>query len=836
MTSCDQSRIVISVAARQLAETVRRRGGLAAPLYAGISGLEGSRIHRDFQQEAARLFPGHQLFPELSLKALYRDDRLPFDLQVQGRCDLVVRAPDGQLRLIEVKGFRGQAETLPPDGDPAHEAQALLYAHMLLAGDYLPGPKPQALDLEVRYVAFDGGPPLILSQSWTKEALALEFARLCADYGRCLAPLYLHRLKRNQTNQTASFPYQGLREGQKVMMKEVIAAIRDKSLLFVQAPTGIGKTMATLYPALKAQANDLTDQIFYLTPTRSQRKVAEDSLDDLEAEGFLVRSLTLQAKEQICLSPEHFCDMRVCPYAVDFYDRLQEALAASYGQRRLLPQSVQDLARTYQLCPFELSLALIPTVDTVICDYNYVFNPRIRLHILDENELRYTLLVDEAHNLARRSREMFSALLTRSGLQSLKEGLAPFKGRPGLGDKGLAAAVKILDRLLLIFERFSRLLASDQDPPSQPTLFEALKAYQPVRGEKFLATKIPPPWLMEDLSSLTGLLTRFFLDHPDFPGRQALMIPYFDLVFFQRVAEEYYDETYITSWRLADKGEIFMTLLALDASKPLTALYRGRSPVIFFSATLTPLPYYRSLLDARSDQDKPQVIQLKSPFPRERRLLVAYEAHSLRYKDRPQSLAAIAQLIRQVAHLRKGHYLVFSPSFSYQRQLVRALSAQKDPTIDYLVQPARMTEAQKNHYLAYFRRPRQEKALVGLTVIGSLFNEGVDLVGEELTGVIIIGTGLPGLSPERDILRQYYDGKTGQGYEYAYVWPGFNRVTQAAGRLIRSENDFGLVLLVDDRYGRSDYRQLFPEDWQVHHVDNPEECLDLIGGFWKDFD
>lgn len=829
---------IIKVAARQLAESVRRRGGLAAPLYAGISGLEGSRIHRDFQEGAPRLFPGRQVFPEVSLKGLYQDQDLPFDLQVQGRCDLVTLSAKGDLTLIEVKGFRGQAQSLPEAGDPAHLAQAYVYGHLLLTSDFVKerGLEPKALDLEVRYLPFDGGTPLIISQKWSKEALAQEFDKLCQDYGKLLTPLFLHRLDRDRSNRAASFPYLELREGQKAMMQEVIAAIRDKSLLFVQAPTGIGKTMATLYPALKAQANDLTDQIFYLTPTRSQRQVAEDSLEDLEAQGFRIRSLTLQAKEQSCLAPQYFCDMRVCPYAVNFHDGLAKALIASYETRRLLPGTIQDLARTWQLCPFELAMALIPTSDVVICDYNYVFNPRIRLHDLDEPQARYSLLVDEAHNLARRSREMFSAVLTRSGLQGLKEGLTPFKKGSGQGDKGLAAALGILDRLLLALERFDRLLASHEDKEAQAGLMEALKACQPVRAEKFLATRIPPPWIMEDLASLTGLLTRFLLEHPDFPGRQALMLPYFDLLYFQRVADDYYDQAYITSFKPGDKGEFYLTLLALDASKQLTALYRDRSPVVFFSATLTPLPYYLSLLDARSALEKPQVIRLKSPFPRERRLMVAYQAHSLRYQDRPQSLPAIARLIRQVAGLRKGNYLVFSPSFAYQRQLVRILSAEKDDRIDYLVQPARMTQAQRDKYLAYFQREKQDKSLLGLTVMGSLFNEGVDLVGEALTGVIIIGTGLPGLSPERDILRQYYDGKSGQGYDYAYVWPGFNRVTQAAGRLIRSEEDFGFVLLIDDRYGRPDYGRLFPDDWQVHHVDQEDECLDLIREFWKDFD
>lgn len=839
MTSDKTNKETLTVAVRDLAESVARRGGLASPLQAGISGLEGSALHREFIEEADRLFPGQELFPELTLVGLYSDEALPFDLQVQGRCDLVTLPPGGRASLIEVKGFRGQAASLPPDGDPAHLAQASLYAHMLLSSDFLSsrGANAEALDLELRYIAFDGGPPLVIRRSWTREELATEFAALCGAYARSLAPLHRHRALRDQANREASFPYEDLRDGQKEVMQEVLAAIRDRTVLFVQAPTGIGKTMATLYPAIKAQANQLTDRIFYLTPTRSQRKVAEDSLDLLGSQGFHIRSLTLQAKESLCLAPEYFCDQRRCPYALAFYDNLREARLDSYSYQRLVPARIRELAEKHRICPFEFSLALIPSTDVVICDYNYVFNPRIRLQgLLDDPGHRYALLVDEAHNLARRSREMFSASLSRSGLLKLKEGLASLPKLRKRDQAGLLSASRPLDDLLRSLDRFRDFLTAGKPPEEKDPLLLELKDCRPVYRDRFLATKNIPPRLLEEVARLTAQLTRFLQEHEDFPGRQALLLPYFDLIHFQRVAERYYDEAYICSWRPGGDDDLAMTLLALDASRHLTDIYRGRSPVVFFSATLSPLPYYLSLLDAQSAVEKPEIVKLKSPFPSERRLVICYEEFSLRYGDRALSLDAIARLIGQVVRLRRGHYLVFSPSFAYQRQLVAALSRQEKEDIDYVVQPPQMTEKQKNRFLAYFQKTGRDKALVGLTVMGSLLNEGIDLKGEELTGVLVIGTGLPGLSPEGDILRQYYDGKTGQGFEFAYVWPGFNRVTQAAGRLIRSGEDYGLVLLIDDRYGRPDYRQLLPEDWQAHHTEDRQECLELIRDFWGNFD
>ncbi len=838
MTSDKADKMTLTVAVRDLAERVRRQGGLVSPLHAGISGSEGSGIHREFVEEADQLFPDQELFPELTLRSLYTDDSLPFKLQIQGRCDLVTLSPQGRASLIEVKGFRGQAASIPPDGDPAHLAQALIYAHMLLAGDFLSshGGQTEALDLELRYIPLDRGQPLILRSHWTKSELAAEFEELCRVYAGSLAPLYKHRALRDKANQTASFPYEDLRQGQKELMQEVLAAIRDKTVLFVQAATGIGKTMATLYPAIKAQANQLTDRIFYLTPTRSQRKVAEDSLDELESKGFRIRSLTLQAKQAQCLAPELYCDMRRCPYALNFYDNLQKALLDSYAWQRLTPARVRELAEKHEICPFELSLALIPTTDVVICDYNYIFNPRIRFHtLLDDPDHRYTLLVDEAHNLARRSREMFSARLAKSDLLKLKEGLGGLHKVYSQGKAGALSASRLLDSLIGSLESFRKFLTASQAPDGEDPFLKDLKEYRPVCREHFLATKSPPAQLLDRVSKLTAQLTGFFQAHEDFPGRQAFMVPYFELLHFQRVAERYYDQAYITSWRPGEKDELFMTLLALDASRHLTEIYRGRSPVVFFSATLSPLPYYISLLDAQSRSEKPEIVELKSPFPSERRLVICYEEYSLRYGDRALSLEGIARLISQVVRLRRGNYLVFSPSFSYQGQLVKALSRQKAEDIDYVVQPPGMTEKQKNRFLDYFQNTGRDKPLVGLTVMGSLLNEGIDLKGEALTGVIVIGTGLPGLSPERDILRQYYDERQGQGFEFAYVWPGFNRVTQAVGRLIRGGEDYGLALLIDDRYGRPDYRQLIPEDWQARHTGDRQACTAMIQDFWKDF-
>ncbi|HHX19018.1 MAG TPA: DEAD/DEAH box helicase [Clostridiaceae bacterium] len=854
MNKIENMKHEMTVAVRKLAESTRRVGGLGSAMQGGLSGIEGTRIHQLFLKTAHRRFPGCDLFAEESLSGVFAADDLPVDLIVQGRCDLIVLSPKGELTLIEVKGFRGSAHSLPSEGDAAHWTQAYLYAHLLLESGFRDGLMIDASDvtIELHYTSFDVDESFVLTRRMTSDELSIHFDQTCRRYLEVAMPLFEHKMLRNTLNKNAGFPYETLREGQKQMMREVIAAIRDTAKLFIVAPTGIGKTVATLYPAIKAQAGGLTDQIFYLTPTRSQRKIAEQALDDLTSAGFLVRSITFRAKEQLCLAGDLFCNMRKCPYAVNYYEKRHNALRESFKLQRILPEDIIELAKKYEVCPFELSLEIGAGCDVVICDYNYVFNPRVRWsNHLDDTKLKYTLLVDEAHNLARRSNEMFSATLSRTTLLNLVE---MFKNLASTGNierdvvipentatnTALRSEAKkcivAIERLLRRIDQFADILTDTARGSKGAEHIKELSPFKPMFSERFLAMREIPPFFIQDVESLTTALSGFFYKELQFDGREKLMLPYFDLLFFQKVIEHYYDSTYINTWRLYDKGEVVASLLALDASNHLTDIYRDKSPVVFFSATMTPPSYYVSLLDADSSVDKPEILMLDSPFDSSRRFVLNVDAYSIRYKDRHLTLPVITSLILDVIGERKGHYLVFSPSFAYQRMLVNEIKRHKNSANEFLVQPTRMTEKQKNAYLNRFRMPKGKRSLVGMTVIGSLFNEGIDLIGEELTGVIIIGTGLPGVSPEREILRQYYDQKTSKGYEYAFMWPGFNRVTQAVGRLIRNEDDFGLVLLVDDRYSRPDYRALLPEEWRTIHTKDKDETLGLVREFWKNFD
>jgi|LSQX01.1.fsa_nt_gb DNA excision repair protein ERCC-2 len=827
----------INIAVRDLAELSRREGGLASPFYGGVTGVEGIALHKEYARRAPEFFPGAEIYLEYSLAGTYSHPDLPYELKIQGRCDSIA-FEDGSLTLIEVKSFRGSARFLPKDGDTVHWAQAKIYAYLLSQSDFFLEQKSvsETITVALHYLSLDNGELVAHEKTYTRDELEEYFSSICKYYLTSQTALITHRKRRNILNCEASFPFPDLRLGQHDMMREVTAAIRDKQVLFVNAPTGSGKTIAVLYPALKAQAHGLNDSIYYLTPSRSQRTVAEEALSLLREHGFLIRAITIRAKRSMCAQPKLFCDKNKCPFATTYYARLHEALGEFSHKEDLLPDDIFALGQKYQLCPYELSIDLMKSCDLVVCDYNYIFDPRIRWQErLDDPKHKYTLLVDEAHNLAERSRSMFSAIIDSKQIEDLKAILP--QATAEADDPSLVSVLASLTELEELLNSYRNVLAEDVSETNREDFVKRHQELGLFFTQNFFATHVIPPRLESCVARLNFKLMQFFEFFRDFPQREAANIIRFELLFFQRIAEEYYDQAYITAVRRMPEGKMALSLLSLDASEHLTNTYYGKSSVVFFSATLEPYSYFVSLLNARHKTDKPEVLKLNSPFDRKRRLVIAYDEYSVRYRDRALSLAGIAELILELVSARPGNFLLFCPSFAYLRQLQNYLKeAERSSLLDIIVQPQRMNDQQKTEYLRRFTTAPKERSLLGLTVLGSLFTEGVDLKGEALTGVIVIGTGLPALTPEREILRQYHEAKSGLGYQYAYTWPGFNRVTQAAGRLIRTPEDYGVVLLVDDRYSGPEYQQLYPKEWDVFYADDKESCLERAQTFWADID
>ncbi len=602
---------------------------------------------------------------------------------------------------------------------------------------------------------------------------------------------------RDSSINSLSFPYPSLRTGQNELMAAVYRTIRDSSLLFSNAPTGIGKTLAVLFPAIKSMGEGHTDKIFYLTAKTIARRVAEKALDQMRDKGLHLKSITLTAKEKICLCPGTDCDPDVCPYLVNYPERSRMAQKAASSLEAFTRPVVEDLASKYRVCPFELSLDLSLECDCIIADYNYVFDPRIYLkRYFDHPSGNYTFLIDEAHNLVDRGREMYSAALSLGSLRQLANEIA-------FAAEDLSHSIRRISGFL---EQCSSGLgnrsgAMEEEAPLDilPLLSDAVS-----RADQVLQTKEYIP-SREDLIS-------FLLQGLD----------------FLRVINEYYDDRFRT-YMEKKEGDFVLKLFCLDPSHLLRQVLDKGKASVFFSATLLPISYFIRLLGGDMDSDR---LLLSSPFPRENLCLMVHHGISTRYRNRGNSYDAIAACIRAVTEGKTGNYLVFFPSYRYMHEVYRRFSLMC-AHIHVFQQRSEMPEREREVFLSQFSTYGMTTK-VGFAVLGGIFSEGIDLTGEHLSGAVIVGVGLPQICLERDILRYYFHERDEHGYEYAYMFPGMNKVLQASGRVIRTETDRGIVLLIDDRLVSPGYRELFPDDWDpVMYVKSDKEVERIVHEFWE---
>ncbi|MDD2457947.1 MAG: helicase C-terminal domain-containing protein [Eubacteriales bacterium] len=816
---------VLPVAVRTLAEAVHRQGGLGGPSYASVSGAEGTRLH----QKLVRHY-----IERLGKDAVTAEYRLSGEaacqtvlLQVSGRCDLVVQE-GGETILIEAKSFAGSARFLPEQGDSVHWAQAMLYAHLFLLGSGQP-----EITVGLCYISQETFELIEHRRIKSRQNLHDFFLQTAERFASLASQILSGHKLRDESAKTCPFPFPALRPGQKRLMQEVIGITRQKGVLFAQAPTGTGKTLSVLFPAIRLLSHHQIDRVFYLTAMTSTRKVAEQALQDLRAQGLFLRSLTLRAKEKSCLAPELFCNVRLCPFAIAYYKNLPAALADLLKTGgHCHPEQIRSIAQTHQVCPFELSLDYALYCDVIIGDYNYVFDPRIQLdRFFNNSDQTHLVLVDEAHNLPDRSRGMYSADFDFSLIQ---EALPVIKDQHPY----LAQALMRLDQYR---ERLAAQILPVPSDAQSPVVtgqsgFAAVEPDQTGRlmqSDQFLAMTQKPVHLLKLLGRIIFLCRQYLEDHADDPDAKKILDLFLAAHFFNKVAELFYGPAYITTAFQEEKATK-VRLMCLDASTFLTDVYRDRHPVVFFSATLNPLDYYIGLLDSDGSSSPPEKLSLTSPFPPENFLVLLETRFSTRFQDRTATIVPIVEEILAAARTRIGNYLVFLPSYAYLAKVRQILRMQKDRSdLDFIVQVPGMDEKQKQAFLNRFER-YGSKTLVGLAVLGSLFNEGIDLTGERLSGVVIVGVGLPQLSPEREIMSQYFASRLGRGFEYAYQFPGFNKVQQAAGRVIRSESDTGFVLLIDDRYQKPEYRALFPRDWQPAEITDQETMVRMLSEFWSD--
>ncbi|MBT8372211.1 MAG: ATP-dependent DNA helicase, partial [Deltaproteobacteria bacterium] len=591
------------------------------------------------------------------------------------------------------------------------------------------------------------------------------------------------------------FPFVDIRRGQSQMMEDTFQAIADKAQLLVQAPTGIGKTMAAILPALKTLAQGKYDRMFYLTARSTGKQVAEESFDILNAQDLRLKVVTLTAKEKICFKAEAECTRDACEYARGFYDRIDAALAQAYETDQWKREFIEQVARQFQICPFELSLELSELADCIICDYNYVFDPQAHLRRfftrLREN---YLFLVDEAHNLVDRSREMYSAETHKKSFLALRR----------LVKDALPDVYGVLGK---VNAQFLKIMKSNQD-----------------HGQSFALDDLPAD-LQRNFLDFIKVCEKWLALNREAPFREALIECYFQVVRFIKVAE-LFDASYALCCQQIKK-DFRIKLFCMDPSGPLKkVLDRGRA-TIFFSATLTPIDYFRKMFgcgDTSSD------LVLTTPFPHEN-LCLLVSGVSTFFRNRRNTRRRVAELICAVVSQKVGNYLIFFPSYAYMTMVLESFR-QQCPHIETLAQRSGLSETEREKFLEMFQQ-HNSASLVGFAVMGGVFGEGIDLVGDRLTGAVIVGVGLPPPSLERELINAYFAEQYEAGYEFAYIFPGFNKVLQASGRVIRSEYDRGVVLLVDSRFTSPRYQDLYPADWSPMPVREAIDISHILQQFWK---
>ena len=782
--------LVFRVSVRELVAFVLRRGDLIQGHMRAVDPVEGIRGHQKLQKSRPADYRA-----EVSVRYLYERENMA--LSIGGRMDGLFEGETPPV-IEEIKTTRSLLEDIPESLRELHLGQAKIYAFI-----YGTEKKLARVAVQLSYFHLDRNRAETLRQTFDMGELTGFFEEVAAEYLAWAQRVHHWLLERNAGLTDFEFPLDVFRPGQRKLAAAVFRTIRRGGQLLAQAPTGIGKTMATLFPALKAFPDGEFEKCFYLTAKNSGNEAAEHCLSLMRARGLKIKSLHLTARDKICF--EAPCDPSACPFTRGYYDRLKPALAEIFQKDGFDRDSVLELAREYRLCPFELSMDLASWMDIIVCDFNYVFDPGARLRrFFGEDGGGHLLLVDEAHNLVDRSRSMYSAVLEKRSILAVKKTI-------GKGSASLSRALNGVNRVFLAIRK--QIFPETLTPTSAAEL---------------------PDKLIQALHHLAGQLEVWF-DDPRFQELSASVREfYFDLRRFLRIAD-LFDANFRLIYR-SDGSNLEITLFCIDAAEFLQKILTKQRAGVFFSATLTPFPFYARLFGCG---ETVRSLNLASPFDPDRVAVLVLHHVETRYRQRAASYETLAGLVERMVRARKGNYLIYFPSYAYMREVHRHFTALNVPASVLMQQPA-MSAEHRRRFLDRFHE-ENEQAVVGFAVMGGVFGEGVDLVGERLIGVMVVGVGLPGLCLERDLIKRHADQKNSggsmlDGFDLAYRIPGMNRVMQTAGRLIRGERDRGVICLVDRRFGYSPYPAWYPPQWRTKFLDNDEAFSRELALFWERWD
>lgn len=793
----------IKISVRNFVEFMLRSGDIDNRKHVSSENamVEGGRIHRMIQRRM-----GSEYEAEVFLK--YEEETPKYKLIIDGRADGVITVQE-QVTIDEIKGTYREPDRIK-NPEPVHLAQAKVYA-------YIYGKKKNLETICVRmtYCNMDTEELKYFIEEYSFTELEDWFLELVAGYKKWAEFQIDWRQKRQESIKKVSFPYM-YRKGQKELAAGVYRTIYHKRKLFLEAPTGVGKTLCTVFPAVKALGEELGERIFYLTAKTITRTAASQGFELLRQKGLAFKTVTLTAKEKICFMEECECNPVACPYAKGHFDRINDAIFELITHEDCFDREViEKYAIKHQVCPFEYALDCSLFADGIIGDYNYLFDPHVYLKrfFADGNQSRGIFLVDEAHNLVDRGRDMYSAVLVKEDFLELKKHIKPYSTK-------MEKQLEKCNRELLLLKRET----------------EGVKQWDSI--EDFVLA----------LNRLSGTVSEYLENHDDSPVREQVLEFYFEISHFLLMYDGISDD-YVMYTQMGDEGKFFLKLFCVNPAKKLRACMEKGVSSILFSATLIPVQYYKKLLGGTKEDYE---IYADSAFESSKRaLLIGNDVTSKYTRRNEEEYLRIASYIRNIVRERHGNYMVFFPSYSMMEKIYEIYQEKfnREEDVECILQKDFMSEEERENFLKYFTGNQhlniqeqigipietEDKSLLGFCVLGGIFSEGIDLKQDSLIGVIIVGTGLPLVCPEREILKNYFDNEEGSGFDYAYRYPGMNKVLQAAGRVIRTNEDIGIVALLDERFLQNSYTRLFPRGWNEYKIVQESTIGKHVEKFWNEW-
>ncbi len=787
----------IQISVRNLVEFILRSGNIdnrrsKAPDNAM---QEGGRIHRMIQRRM-----GADYHAEVFLRHLVETEN--YTIVIEGRADGILIPNAEDITIDEIKGTYREIHKIK-EAVPVHLAQAKCYA-------YIYGVQNHLKDIRVRitYCNIDTEEMKYFHFEYSMGELCQWFDEIMESY-RKWADFQVEWQKIRQSSvKELEFPFE-YRSGQKELVTYVYQTIYHKRKLFIEAPTGVGKTISTLFPAVKAMGEGMGQKIFYLTAKTITRTVADNALEIMRGKGLKFKSVILTAKDKICFMEETECNPEYCPYAKGHYDRINDAiydmLVSSDNFNR---ETIEEFAKKHQVCPFEMCLDMSLFADAVICDYNYLFDPHVYLKRFFAEGIRedYIFLIDEAHNLVERGREMYSAVLKKEDFLALKKTVKDYDGR-------MYRQLEKCNRELLELKRSCENYAYEDESSIAP--------------------------FTRALAKLSSAIEDYLEEHEESPVKKEIQEFYFEVSHFLLIHENL-DKDYIIYTQMESDGGFCIKLFCVNPSRNLReCMMRGRSTILF-SATFLPIRYYKRLLGA---QEGDYEVYAKSVFdPRRKGLFIADDVTSKYTRRSKMEYYNIAAYIYKIVSRRAGNYMVFFPSHIFLQNVydVFADCFINEDNMECILQEEYMNEQSREEFLAKFSEDtdemaEEEKTLIGFCVLGGIFSEGIDLKNDSLIGAVIVGTGLPLVCNEREILKQYFDGQGDNGFDFAYKYPGMNKVLQAAGRVIRTVDDVGIIALLDERFLTASYLRMFPREWEMYERVSIDGVEKRVERFWDEW-